>query len=307
MPRSAPAVIALVASALLFGTPVVAIDAPHELEHRWRHWRLSAPLRPNDAVPPASDGLARVDLPPSVVRHTASGLSDLRLIDDMGREVPYAVRRDRALSVDELDSLEPGFEPTHDEPGRTNLLIEPDRGVLTASGVQCTTSTDAFHRIVTIDVRHEPTARWRTVTRDALVRRIPVGPHTRPVSISFRPTRAAAWRMRIDDGADRPLENLRCELRSDRPQLIFRADPARHYRLLVDRPRAVDPRYELGRLIPDEIPGRARPYRVGAAALNPGWVDPAPWSERHPWIIWPAVGMVAITLVLIALRALRER
>jgi hypothetical protein len=62
----------------------------------------------------------------------------------------------------------------------------------------------------------------------------------------------------------------------------------------------------MARLTPDVEQEAAVPTTLGAAAANPSWVDPAPWTERHPYLLWIALVAAALILALVALRALRS-
>jgi hypothetical protein len=44
---------------------------------------------------------------------------------------------------------------------------------------------------------------------------------------------------------------------------------------------------------------------LGATEANPAYRDQAPWSERHPWVLWVALGLAVIVLGGLAVRTLR--
>jgi hypothetical protein len=51
---------------------------------------------------------------------------------------------------------------------------------------------------------------------------------------------------------------------------------------------------------------RAIPAELGPEAANPQYADPAPWTERHPAVLWVAlIGALALISVL-AIRALKS-
>ena len=35
---------------------------------------------------------------------------------------------------------------------------------------------------------------------------------------------------------------------------------------------------------------------VGTEQLNAGFVDSAPWTERHPWLLWTALAVAVLVL-----------
>jgi len=61
-----------------------------DLPSAWRAWRYSRPV-----PTPAETGPLEIALPPDLLAHSDNHLADLRLIDDLGHEVPYIVRLDR--------------------------------------------------------------------------------------------------------------------------------------------------------------------------------------------------------------------
>src|SRR6202044_2665227 len=66
------------------------------LPSAWKHWRysraidLSAPAGATGARPGMAQ-LVGLLAPPDLYAHAQTGLADLRLIDDQGREVPYVI------------------------------------------------------------------------------------------------------------------------------------------------------------------------------------------------------------------------
>lgn len=106
--------------------------------------------------------------------------------------------------------------------------------------------------------------------------------------------------------SDAPIEDLHPELLLIARTLIFRPEPERGYRLLYGNAAAAAPIYDLGR-----ITTRAQWMNAGFAALGPvemndGYVDPAPWTERHPEILWAALALAVVVVVWMAWRAIAE-
>lgn len=69
---------------------LVAVAFAGELPSAWRAWRYSR------VIPPATEsGPLEIALPADLLAHSGNHLADLRLIDDLGHEVPYLVKLDR--------------------------------------------------------------------------------------------------------------------------------------------------------------------------------------------------------------------
>ena len=50
----------------------------------------------------------------------------------------------------------------------------------------------------------------------------------------------------------------------------------------------------------------AAPGELGPGVANAGYVDPAPWTERHSAVLWAALLAALAVLGLLALRALKS-
>ena len=82
--------------------------------------------------------------------------------------------------------------------------------------------------------------------------------------------------------------------------------PGRAYRLLYGNLAAHSPQYDLSRFLDAGAP---KPVYL-VAALGPeeltrNYVDPRPFTERHPVTLWIALGIAIVLLGFSALRALR--
>lgn len=115
------------------------------------------------------------------------------------------------------------------------------------------------------------------------------------------------WRLEIVNGNDPPLSNARAEVRGVPRRMLFLAQPGRTYRVLYGNLAAKSPQYDVAHLFA-ALP--AEPvYAVaslGIEELNTGYVDPRPFTERHPIVLWVALGIAIAVLGFAALRALRS-
>jgi hypothetical protein len=72
------------------------VSGAADLPDRWRSWRYSRAVQENSSSKPRDPGGSEeILLPWDLFAHSNSDLSDLRMVDDKGREVPYELRIDR--------------------------------------------------------------------------------------------------------------------------------------------------------------------------------------------------------------------
>jgi len=121
--------------------------------------------------------------------------------------------------------------------------------------------------------------------------------------------RQRVLRVRIKNRDDAPLAGLTAQVMAPVERLAFEAAPGRAYRLSYGDARRAAPTYDLARTAgdPQLFAARASEARLGApSAVAPGAGGRAPWTERHPALLWG--GLVAAVLALGALtrKALAE-
>jgi len=113
------------------------------------------------------------------------------------------------------------------------------------------------------------------------------------------------WRVEILNGNDAPITSARMSLAMTRHFLLFHPQEHRIYRLLYGNARVSTPQYDFARTLhigPNEVlyqPG------FGLEELTANYADPRPFTERHPALLWIALGIAVLLLAYSALRALR--
>jgi len=125
--------------------------------------------------------------------------------------------------------------------------------------------------------------------------------------IDFPQTRERRyWRVEVLNGSDLPLEGARPALYTTPQRVIFWQKSGRSYRLLYGQSQAKAPQYEMARLTDRKAIESAVPGRLGTEEVNAAYADPRPWTERHPGVIWVALGIAVALLGLSALQAMRR-
>ncbi len=89
-------------------------------------------------------------------------------------------------------------------------------------------------------------------------------------------------------------------------RIVFRQEPGRSYRVVYGHSRVSAPSYDLARLTDPKAIDAAAAGTLGPEAVNPDYVDPAPWTERHPILLWIVLAVVVLALGALAVRALQS-
>jgi hypothetical protein len=166
----------------------------------------------------------------------------------------------------------------------------------------------AFHRPVRVRVSDDGET-WRTVGRGEIYRLV-AGTSGREeereaLHVDFPETIARMVRVEVVNRDDPPLEDARPRLLSTPRRVVFQAVPGARYRLVFGNPEGLPPHYELERVTAAGSLESAPLAHIGAVAENTGYRDPAPWTERHPVVLWGALGIAMLVLGTLAVRALR--
>ena len=101
-----------------------------------------------------------------------------------------------------------------------------------------------------------------------------------------------------------PISRPRCTSRRDASCSV--RSQARSYRLLYGHAEAAAPQYDFVRLVDDAAIESAVGATAGTEQLNAGFVDSAPWTERHPWLLWMALAVAVLVLGALAIRTMRS-
>ena len=113
------------------------------------------------------------------------------------------------------------------------------------------------------------------------------------------------WRVEVLNGNDSPIKEATPLLVITPRRLFFLAGQDRSYRLIYGNAAATSPQYDLG-----HFPGlrgslNASVLAAGNEETTSNYADPRPYSERHPNLLWLALGMAVVLLAYAALHALR--
>ncbi len=104
---------------------------------------------------------------------------------------------------------------------------------------------------------------------------------------------------------DQPLANIHLELRGLPRGLSFPVEPGHSYRLLFGNQKATSTQYDFGRVFGGSKRKVFILARLGPEEITPNYADPRPFTERHPNLLWIALGVAIGLLGYAALRAMR--
>jgi len=181
---------------MVFAGGLTAASPPLALPPAWQHWRDARPIEADLKAP----GLVRFAIASDVYGKSNADLSDVRVIDDAGGEVPYAVdQRSSAQTVDwiAVPLSEQGFVRSQ----YTQAVADVGNAGDLHNELTVDTSADEFSTWV--EVAASPDERtWRVVRTKAPIYRFSSDGLQGNLVVSFSPTRDRWLRIRVLRGTD---------------------------------------------------------------------------------------------------------
>jgi hypothetical protein len=173
------------------------VAAMAQLPVAWKNWQYSAPI---STAPAESTRFVSVALPASVMSHATRGLSDLRLIDGQGREVPYALSArlgGRTTDRREARLLEPSFVAGQYSQAMFDLGKSPRVHNVITLGIEGQDDLLTWVEVALSD-DHE---HWRVVRARAPIYRLLQAGLDERTTVSYPESVARYLRVRILDGS----------------------------------------------------------------------------------------------------------
>ena len=113
------------------------------------------------------------------------------------------------------------------------------------------------------------------------------------------------WRVEVLNGNDVPLSAVRASVAMPLRLVVFHPAASRSYRLIYGNYRATAPKYDFARTLQIPAMETMLPSNLGSEELTLNYTDPRPFTERHSYLLWIALGVAVLLLGYSALRALR--
>ncbi len=171
---------------------------------------------------------------------------------------------------------------------------------------------ERFFREARVDARRETSSgsgplSWVELGRGAIYRLEHGGRRRECLRLDVS-GRERVLRVRLRNGDDRPLELRGVGVRAPLERVAFEAAAGRSYRLAYGAPRELSPSFDLALTAGDPGAWAAAAVDVPLAAARrrgPA-ASAAPWTERHPALLWGGLLAVVAALGLLTWRALRQ-
>jgi hypothetical protein len=172
------------------------------------------------------------------------------------------------------------------------------------SEIRFHTAQQGFFRPVTVESSSDG-KQWMQVGAGDISRTTEGGRIQESLTVGFSERHASEWRVSVFNGNDAPLPDLVPSALATPRRVVFRQEPGRRYTLIYGHSRASAPQYDIARVTDEAELDRAAEAGLGPAVTNGAYDDPAPWTERNPFVIWAALGVAVIVLGGLAVRALK--
>jgi hypothetical protein len=229
----------------------------------------------------------------------------LRLFDPQRIPIDAAYADVRRAAHDALlPSGSPGEESTGTNLGsrfqRWTFDFGSDYGEATA--VRLLGGAVPFDRTLLIETSDDGHT-W--VARESGVE-IRLDPKGSMATAAFDPGYAHRWRVTLENGADTDLSGVTCELLAQPHDLVFSAEPGRHYALLSSNAAATAPNYDLAKVLARRDWHADTIATVAAVLPNTAYVDARPITERLPWLVNLGFTIAALVIGAFAFTTVRS-
>jgi hypothetical protein len=113
------------------------------------------------------------------------------------------------------------------------------------------------------------------------------------------------WRIEVLNGNDAPLIGANPTLLTIPYFVLFYPQSGHSYRLIYGNSAAKLPHYDLARTFDYHAEPGAKVATLGEEEATANYLDPRPYTERHPHLLWLALIVAVVLLAYAAFRALR--
>lgn len=207
----------------------------------------------------------------------------------------------------ERTGIPASFSPLNSsEPGETSWTADLSVSSYPVSEVRFSATTPEFYRAVRISASNDG-KEWNDLASGTVYRYKQASTLRESLAIEFYVNFGYRfWRATIVNADDAPLSDVKIALLGAPRRLLFKQQSGTSYRVLYGNEKVSAPRYDLSRYLESAPP---KPGAVilglGAEEITSNYLDPRPFTERHPVLLWLALGLAVLLLGYAALRALR--
>ena len=191
------------------------------------------------------------------------------------------------------------------EASQTRWTLDLGSGNISVAKLKFETSQPEFYRAVRILTSNDQ-KEWQFAGGGEIHRYVVGGKTEESLAVQcYESERPRYLRVEVLNANDAPLSAVRLSAAMPLRFVLFRPAPNRSYRLIYGNARANAPQYDLSRTL--QIPALEAMFRasLGSEEATSNYADPRPFTERHPNLLWIALGVAVVLLGSAALRALR--
>jgi len=172
--------------------------------------------------------------------------------------------------------------------------------------ISFTTPQPEFYRAVRI-LTSEDGKEWQSISGGEIYRYKSGNKLEESLAISFYEAWGARhWRIEILNGSDAPLPSPGISFAYAKRRVSFQPVPGQVCRLLYGNAKASAPQYDVQHISTFKDKRIASAASLGQEEATSNYDDGRPFSERHPSLLWLALGIAILLLVYSALRAMRS-
>jgi len=204
-------------------------------------------------------------------------------------------------------SLPAQFTPDNTAPATCSRWVaDLGTGSFPVSGVAIETSQPEFFRVVHLQTSQDG-QEWQPYFSGEIYRYKKGGKQAESLRIySHEGWHQRFWRIEVLNGNDAPLSDAKPTLLSIPYFVLFYPQSGRSYRLLYGNSAAKQPHYDLSRTFDYHTEPSAKVATLGDEDATANYLDPRPYTERHPHLLWFALVIAVFLLGYAAFRALRS-
>lgn len=189
------------------------------------------------------------------------------------------------------------------EGSETQWTVDLGSGNVPVAKFKFETSQPDFYRAVRILTRSDENE-WQFAGGGEIHRYVVGGKTEESLAVPcYEPSGQRYWRVEVLNANDAPLSAVRVSAVMPLRFVLFHPTANRAYRLIYGNTRANAPQYDLARTL--QIPPLQAMFHsnLGPEELTSNYADARPFTERHPNLLWLALGLAVILLGYAALRA----
>jgi hypothetical protein len=194
--------------------------------------------------------------------------------------------------------------PDSGVPGsQTRWTVDLGSGNVPVAKFKFVTSQPDFYRAVRILASSDENE-WQFAGGGEIHRYLAGGNAEESLAVPcYEPSGQRYWRVEVLNASDAPLSAVRISAVMPLRFVLFHPAANRSYRLIYGNRRANAPQYDLARTL--QIPALEAMFHPSLGHEEPtsNYADARPFTERHPNLLWIALGMAVILLGYAALRA----